>query len=300
MSRSSTRSNVPRGTAGEWSSAGQLQHRWDWRAAGNFIGGGTGAGLWLAALANASSPTVFRVQAGLALVAIATGLLCVMAKTGRPARALNLFRHVAGSWMSREGFTLPTLFGCGLIALWQGRAGAMAVIAAVSALLFLYCQARILRAAHGIPAWSVAGIVPLLLSSGLAEGIGVASLAGLVVPGTSTSILAELLAGALALRLLAWIRYRGDLGRAVAPQESLDVLQAIAQRFVLGGHVAPLCLALGALASAGQASAVSLAVGGLLAAGSGWWLKLVLITRAGFFRRKSVSLAGAIGRRRAA
>jgi hypothetical protein len=35
---------------------------------------------------------------------------------------------------------------------------------------FLYCQARILRAAKGIPAWRTPWVVPLIVLSGLAEG----------------------------------------------------------------------------------------------------------------------------------
>jgi hypothetical protein len=39
-----------------------------------------------------------------------------------------------------------------------------------AAAAFLYCQARILRAAMGIPAWRGPWVVPLIVVSGLAEG----------------------------------------------------------------------------------------------------------------------------------
>jgi phenylacetyl-CoA:acceptor oxidoreductase subunit 2 len=42
--------------------------------------------------------------------------------------------------------------------------------AAIAAAAFLYCQARILRASKGIPAWRAPLVVPLILLSGLAEG----------------------------------------------------------------------------------------------------------------------------------
>lgn len=75
------------GTAVEWSGAAHRQTKWDWRAVANFIGGGTGAGLLLVAVLAAPSALAFRIQFGLGLAVIALGLLCIMAKLGRPGRA---------------------------------------------------------------------------------------------------------------------------------------------------------------------------------------------------------------------
>jgi phenylacetyl-CoA:acceptor oxidoreductase subunit 2 len=67
--------------------------------------------------------------------------------------------------------------------------------AAIAAGAFLYCQARILRAAKGIPAWRTPWVVPLIVISGLAEGGALL----LLVQGSFTGI-PVLAAG-------AWIKY---------------------------------------------------------------------------------------------
>jgi len=197
MQKGSSQPGIPEGTALHWSSTAHRQSRWDWRAVGNFVGGGTGTGLLVAATLLAPSIQAYRVQAALGLGIIGLGLLCIMAKLGRPTRALNIFRHVQSSWMTREAFAMPTLFGCGALSLWQSEVGLMAIGATLSALFFLYCQARILEEAKGIPAWSEQKIVPLILATGLAEGAGLAALCAAVVPGSVSRALAGLLLVAL-------------------------------------------------------------------------------------------------------
>ncbi|MBI2317159.1 MAG: dimethyl sulfoxide reductase anchor subunit [Betaproteobacteria bacterium] len=151
--------------------APSLQRNWDARAAGNFSFGGAGAGaLILAALEHAlGGPYRLPAAAGLAL--IATGLCCVWLEIGRPLRAANVLRQPQLSWMSRESLAAPLLFATGIAALWFGG-GALAWVTALLAAVFLYCQARMLRAAKGIPAWRNPLIVPLIASSGLCEGLG--------------------------------------------------------------------------------------------------------------------------------
>ena len=146
------------------------QTSWDWRAAGNFIGGGAGTGLIVfAALAGAQGPALAALMlAGLALVG--AGLFCVALELGRPLRALNVFRNPWTSWMGREAWTSMLLFPAGLAAAWGVPGFAWA--AAALALVFVYCQARLLQAAKGIPAWREPLFVPLLVTTGLAEGGG--------------------------------------------------------------------------------------------------------------------------------
>jgi hypothetical protein len=48
-------------------------------------------------------------------------------------------------------------------------------------LAFVYCQARILQAATGIPAWREPLIVPLIVATGLAEGAGLWMLLALAI-----------------------------------------------------------------------------------------------------------------------
>ena len=81
----------------------RLQPHWDWRAAGNFLCGGAGAGL--AFVGSLCAPAPIRpwlVAAGMGLVGL--GLFFVWLEIGRPWRAPNVLVHLGGSWMSREAW----------------------------------------------------------------------------------------------------------------------------------------------------------------------------------------------------
>src|SRR6185436_17826030 len=147
-----------------------VQRHWDLRAAANFMLGGTGAGLLIAGAIAAPAPR-FAIAAGLLLVAC--GLGAVWLEIGRKLRALHVFFNPFTSWMTREAFFAVLFFAFAGISLALPQ---LASAAALAALAFLYCQARILRAAKGIPAWRAAEVVPLILSTGLAEGLGLALL----------------------------------------------------------------------------------------------------------------------------
>jgi len=158
--------------------ATKLQTHWDWRAAGNFVFGGAGSGLLAllgAAVLTGASPHPWTVLPALAL--IGAGLACVWLEIGRPWRALNVFRHAQRSWMTREGMVAALAMPAGLAAALSGQP-ALLVAAGVLGLAFLYCQARILRAAKGVPAWREPAVVPLIVATGLAEGAGVLALLG--------------------------------------------------------------------------------------------------------------------------
>ncbi len=288
---------VNNGTATEWSGNDHLQTQWDWRAVGNFIGGGAGAGLLVSAVLTSRSIPSYRLQAFLGLAVIALGLLCIMAKMGRPTRAFNIFRHVESSWMTREGFAIPPLFGCGLLSIVQGKVDIVAIVAALSALFFLYCQTRILRGAKGIPVWSEPKLTPLLIATGLAEGFGIAALSSLLLPGTVSLLQAVLLLGALVLRHIAWHLYQRALTMGNVPGESLDVLREFGGNFEVWGQWLPAALLIAGIVLGDAALNGLAATAGLIASVSGWRMKYVLITRAGFYSRKSLSLAG-LSRRR--
>ena len=190
------------------------QTSWDWRAAGNFIGGGAGTGLIVfAALANAQGPALAALMlAGLALVG--AGLFCVALELGRPLRALNVFRNPWTSWMGREAWTSMLLFPAGLAAAWGVPGFAWA--AAALALVFVYCQARLLQAAKGIPAWREPLFVPLLVTTGLAEGGGL-FFASAPWHGTGTLWLLTGFGALVLFRILVWLAYRRRLaGKAAA------------------------------------------------------------------------------------
>ncbi|MCC7461431.1 MAG: phenylacetyl-CoA:acceptor oxidoreductase [Gammaproteobacteria bacterium] len=249
-----------------------VQTHWDWRAAGNFIGGGSGTGLLIAlALSGAAAA---RGVALLGLACVLAGLLCVWAEIGRPWRALNVFRHAATSWMTREALLAPVLIGCGLAAALSGAAAWYGAAAACAA-AYLYCQARMLRAARGIPAWRQPRIVPLVLATGMAEGSGLLAACGGIAAVTPARA-GTLLLLACTARAVAWIAYRQGVHRDGAPHAALGVLDRMHWPLLwvdaLAGTAALVGAASGALGLLALAGAAALA--------TGWWLKYMLVRRA--------------------
>ena len=254
------------------------QANWDVRAAANFIAGGTGAGLLvLAALAPGSGlDPRWPVALGVALVA--AGLASVWLEIGRPWRALHVLFHPQTSWMTREAIVAPFLFAAGAAAFWWG--GALLAPAAVLAAAFLYCQARILRAAKGVPAWRQPATVPLIVATGLTEGAGaLALLAHVLGAGQRPRALWILLLGLLVLRAAAWHAYRRQLRRAGAPGATFAAYRAFGPWFLGLGHWLPGLLLAVALAGGPRWPMVFAAGAAVLAGG---WLKLVIVTRAGY------------------
>lgn len=250
----------------------RLQRYWDIRAAGNFSFGGTGSGLILAAaLALAlgtSSP--WAVAVGLGLIGL--GLFCVWLEIGRPWRAINVFFHPRTSWMTREAMLVPPLMAAGAVAfLFDIR---FVYLAAIFAAGFLYCQARMLHASRGIPAWCQKETVPMILATGLAEGAGLY----LVVGQASTAMIAVALVAVL-LREAARESYRRGVIRAKAPAGTLAWFSLREEKLLTAARL--VAIALLAFALAGWSTAV---LGGLLAVVTGWGLKFMLITRAAFMR----------------
>jgi phenylacetyl-CoA:acceptor oxidoreductase 26-kDa subunit len=248
---------------------------WHWKAAGNFMCGGAGAGLVVfASLCAPAAAAPLLTFAGLALVGL--GLLFVWLEIGRPLRALNVMLHLRSSWMSREALAANVLFLCGLAALlgWHWAAWP----AAAAALLFLYCQARLIGAARGIPTWRHPLTRWLLVLTGLTEGLGLFWLLG------AWWHPAQLIAAPLALLVLArWWLWRRWL-HALEAHAAADALRALAREAPMltwVGTVAPLAFILAAVpAGTGtQLSAVLLAVAGLAATVAGASLKFVLVTR---------------------
>jgi phenylacetyl-CoA:acceptor oxidoreductase subunit 2 len=240
-----------------------VQQHWDWRAAANFMFGGTGAGLICAAGLvpdEAHSP----LAVGLALVA--AGLGAVWLEIGRKLRAAHVMFNPFTSWMTRESFAAVLLFGLGASYLLFRQPWAQ-FAAALAGLAFLFCQAMILRASKGIPAWRMPEVVPLVLCTGLAEGTG-----ALLAFDARPAVLA-LLALAVIARALAWYRYRGALRQPGAKA----ALQPAGTSMFWLGTAAPLALLLASLAVP-QAAVLA----GLAALAAGWRFKFVLVARASF------------------
>jgi phenylacetyl-CoA:acceptor oxidoreductase 26-kDa subunit len=274
-----------------------LQTNWDRRAAGNFIGGGTGGGLAIAAAAStlASGAAEPRAFAAAALF-IAAGLFLVWLEIGRPWRFLHVFFHPQTSWMTREALVAPLLLLALAACAWRGGS-ALAIVILWLAPAFVYCQARMIRASRGIPAWRAPRIVPLMLATALAEGTG----AFLVLTPRAGAGMLVLALAAIALRFIAWTAYGRQLAQGGAPKAALAALNAIDLPVLALGTLLPAALLLAALGFASLAGPAALAAGALALA-VGWLIKAVIVTRAAFNqgfalphlpRRSAASDAGA-------
>jgi phenylacetyl-CoA:acceptor oxidoreductase subunit 2 len=255
-----------------------IQSHWDLRAAGNFIGGGSGTGLLIAAALAAAAAYRPYALAGLALVA--AGLFCVFLEIGRHLRAPRVLTHLGRSWMTREAIVAPFLFGAGLAAAWYQTPLLVGVTAFLAA-AYLYCQARILHAGKGIPAWREPRIVALIVTTGLAEGLGMllGLLAVLAAPQPVRWV-ALALAALLVARTVAWRRYRKRLQAPARALAALDEGRLAFDRF--GNWVAaPLAVIASVLATGPVATWLAVAAGVLAVAG-GWHLKITLVTRAAY------------------
>ena len=256
------------------------QTNWDWRAAGNFIGGGTGTGLLFFATLASGSVDAYRIQALLALAFIGAGLTCVWLEIGRPLRAINVFFHPQTSWMTREGIVAVPLFLTALAAVWMGG-GVFVGMAALLGVGFLYCQGRILQAAKGIPAWREPKIVSLILATGFVEGAGLATLLAAFLPGTSPRWLAAVLLGALILRRIAWTVYFKALEKSGLPKLAMDVLRPFGAKFEMLGQLAPEILIVAGIFYGGVLPMFAV-LAGAVALVAGWWLKFTIVARAAY------------------
>ncbi|MBF0166609.1 MAG: dimethyl sulfoxide reductase anchor subunit [Alphaproteobacteria bacterium] len=246
-----------------------LQTNWDIRAAGNFIGGGTGTGFLVAAVfLGFLSP---RLAAFVGLTFVGLGLFSVWLEIGRPWRSINLFFHPQTSWMTREGLVALPLFALGGLAVLFNSQAAL-IGAALVGLVYLYCQARILMAAKGIPAWRHPALLPVMMATGLTEGAG---LAVVLAQGQGAFLLILL----IALRFDLWRRYNRRLAQDGAPAGTLRALALRQKQILIAGHIAPVVL----LVLASLLGAPFLAtLGGVLATVAGWGIKVLLITKAAY------------------
>ncbi|MCB1435554.1 MAG: dimethyl sulfoxide reductase anchor subunit [Rhodobiaceae bacterium] len=271
-----------------------LQSNWDWRAAGNFIFGGAGVGLFVAAALAAGSGAAASAPLLCGMGLIALGLALVWTELGRPMRFINVLRHPARSWMSREAIAAIVFFALAIGALATGSAPVLWA-ACVAALAFLYCQARMLQGGKGIPAWRVQASVPLLILTGLTEGLGLYFLLQIAFFGPLPAAAPPVwvLALLLALRLAIWRSYCASLKEG-APQGTMDMMAGAAPWFAALGHGLPL-LALAAVLALPDLGGVLVALAGLLAFASGWWIKFVIVVRAAFNQGYAIAFTPARG-----
>src|SRR6185369_6100447 len=88
----------------------------------------------------------------------------------------------------------------------------------------------------GIPAWRTPAIVPLMVTTGLAEG------AGLFLVGTGQEFAAIAVVLLVVLRGLAWRSYMARLQADGAPTRALEVLETFAPWFFVLGLLTPAML----------------------------------------------------------
>jgi phenylacetyl-CoA:acceptor oxidoreductase subunit 2 len=248
------------------------QASWDWRAACNFMAGGAGSGLVVCTTLTGGPPALLAVGAAV----IALGLFAVWLELGRPWRSWRVMRQGARSWMSREALVAPWLF-VAVAAAWFGVPGA-SWAAALSALAFVYCQARLLQAAKGIPAWRDALLAPLLIATGLAEGMGLAlALQAANAPAVGSW---AFFAAVLGARLALWHAWRAHIRTAAPARAAIDAAGLVFKVATLLPLAAALLATTSPLGVGGLH--VLQAVAGLVALAGGLWFKYTLVTRAGF------------------
>ena len=262
-----------------------LQTKWDIRAVGNWVGGGTGTGIIIAATVLTLSGINSYNFSLVGIVLVAAGLFSVALEIGRPLRSLNVFRNPFTSWMSREAWVALLVLPLGAAAFWY-RSQVLLLLAAAAAGMYLYCQARILRASRGVPAWRVPQIMPLIISTGLIEGAGLILITGVIFKGlASHTVLPALLVMVLVLlglRALSWRAYFAAL-RDNAPEGTVAALQRANLPLLLLGDLLPMLLLLLALLSGNYVAILVVNACALMTA-AGWSLKFIIVTRAGFFQ----------------
>jgi phenylacetyl-CoA:acceptor oxidoreductase subunit 2 len=272
---------------------GRLQPFWDLRAAMNFTLGGLGSGLaasgfaaWLATGFRTSLLLGIFVVAGLLM---ATGLLSVFLEIGRKLRFWRALRRGATSWMTREVYVVGAFYPL-LAADLLRPSPVLHGAVALAALAFLYCQARILHAAKGIPAWRVPRMPLMLVATGLAEGAGLAlAIVALWKGGAGAVTLLAALGLVLALANAAlWQAYRRGAKANGLGVPARRVIARLTPWLHGLGHIFPaLCFAAGFAMPAPAAAALG-TFGGLAAMLGGALWKVALITRAAYYQDYAV------------
>ena len=261
---------------------GARQTVWDYRAAMNFTMGGMSSGLVIMAtiayfVSGLTSEALLylNVAAG---AGMGVGLLFVFMEIGRKKRFWRALMRPQSSWMSREVYAVAVFYPALLADLiWPGPL--LHLVVALAALVFLYCQARILHAARGIPAWLVGLIPTMVVMSGLLEGAGLLGIASGLAWWRFEASMAFISTWGASLALanmLIWQRYFAFARRDGVPPLARAELQRLTPPLRLIGHVTPLVLF--ALASAFSESL--LAIAGVAAVAGGVMWKFTVITRA--------------------
>ncbi|MEM8974816.1 MAG: 4Fe-4S dicluster domain-containing protein [Pseudomonadota bacterium] len=258
---------------------GPLQTFWDTRAAMNFIMGGIGSGLLIiTALAaidgkiNASNvPWLFAIGGAI----IAVGLFFVFMEIGRKERFWYAILRPQSSWMTREVWVVAVLYP--LIAanlLWSSPLLWLAT--GVAGFAFLFCQAQILYAAKGIPAWRAPLIPVLIIATGLTEGAGASMLALTALGADTVPTALPMIAAILAtVTAVLWMAYIGTAKANRIPSLARQVLLSI-NEFAVLWWAAAIAIAIGCVVAAPAAIYAAIAGGIMIAAGVLWKFSVIV------------------------
>ncbi len=279
---------------------GKRQTLWDWKGATNFILGGFGSGLiimtYIGSLFGAVDPAALPAIYTAGAFTMAVGLLTLLAKIGKPFRILNALRRPQTSWMTREIYVAAVFFALmGLevlpfvlqTELWSVDAlASLHTGVAIAAVGFLYCQARILWAAKGIPSWRAPLIPWMLFATGLFEGLGALAVAQALAPEyfSAGQYIAGLGALLAAVNFGLWRRYIGQAEDAGIQPLAIRDLVSVTPGLMLGGHLAPFVIFGGGLFVAALATLPVQAATGLAVLWGGWLWKKTVITKACHFQ----------------
>jgi phenylacetyl-CoA:acceptor oxidoreductase subunit 1 len=268
---------------------GKRQTFWDLRAAANFIFGGMGSSLAVLAsvfcLAGLIPEEALLKIHGSAGVIILTGLAIVGLEIGRKFRFLNVLRRPQTSWMTRETYCVAVFYPAILLDYLITIPGHH-LLTGLAAFGFLFCQARILKAAKGIPAWRAPLIPWLIISTGMLEG------AGLLLLGTASGLfdlaytpaMAWIGVIAAASTGLLWKSYRKGAKAAGIPPLARRELEQISPLVSLAGHILPLVgfFLLTGFVGEGWQRDLTVTIAGMGAVLGGALWKFTLITRASY------------------
>ena len=268
--------------------AGQIQTFWDRRAAMNFTLGGMSTGLiimaWLAHVTGLLAPGVLGAINLLAGVGMAVGLFFVFLEIARKFRFLYVLLRPQTSWMTRETYAVA-LFYPTLAAdfLWPSEMLHLALAAEAAA--FLYCQARILPAARGIPTWRAPLMPWMLLATGLFEGAGLLAIVASLFSGPAgAAALAAGAGGVLAvINAMLWRRYCATAQANGIGPLARNALAAVTLPLRLIGHALPLlgfALFLALWPDQPVPAAAACLVAGIGAVAGGVLWKFTVITKA--------------------
>jgi phenylacetyl-CoA:acceptor oxidoreductase subunit 1 len=257
------------------------QQNWDWRAAGNFMFGGTGASLMFTTAVASFPNSPPDVLGMVSLLIVAAGLALVWLEIGRPWRFLNVYFNLKTSWMAREAVAAVILFALALAGVgWHQPI--LIGLAGLAGLAFLYCQTMMLRASKGIPAWRLPAISPLVISTGLSEGVAlyllIFSLAAAVPDWLSYLLLALIV-----LRAYTSWNYQAKLAGANAAKATWDAVTGMHRNMLMFGVVLPAILMLAAWGAPGAALLLN-SIAAALVLLSGWYLKFILVTRVAYLQ----------------